>query len=254
MSTETRSEPEVAPAEPPRPTLVAQAIERLRAEIIAGALPAQQKIPLAETARRLGMSPIPLREALRALTAEGWVISSPQRGYRVSPISEEELDGIYDVRVLVEPHAAFLAAKKCTSRDIDQIQGALVALQKTYDQPTPILDHAEAHQQFHFAIYRPCGSPVLLEVIERLWQRGRRYQEVSATFRPAKQDRTERHRLLASAAIAGDADGLAQQLTSHLVETNERLRWLFTARTHTPAFLVSNPTRWCESITMPRSG
>src|SRR5690242_4657103 len=85
------------------PTLVERAAEGLRAEILDGTLAPGDRVHLADAAERLGMSMVPVREALRSLASEGLVYAVPQRGYRVSELSLDDLEDTYRLRVELDP-------------------------------------------------------------------------------------------------------------------------------------------------------
>ena len=84
------------------PTSISEAVtDTLRSAILNGQLKPGQKLPQAEIAEQLGVSRIPLRDALRRLEVEGLVLMDDRRGARVAEVSMEELDEIFQMRILL---------------------------------------------------------------------------------------------------------------------------------------------------------
>jgi DNA-binding GntR family transcriptional regulator len=89
----------------PPPTAEARATETLRAAILAGGLRPGDRVNQEEWAERIGVSAIPVREALRALAGEGLVTYRPRRGYAVTELSLAELEEVYALRRMLETAA-----------------------------------------------------------------------------------------------------------------------------------------------------
>ena len=114
------------------------------------------------------MSPTPIREALRLLQAEGLIANEPHHGMVVRTYAVEEADEVYAVRVLVEPLATGKAALRATPiqlRELQKLHRRFVAAARS-DHPNT----ATLNASWHRALYDAAGSPVLLEVIMRLWR------------------------------------------------------------------------------------
>jgi DNA-binding GntR family transcriptional regulator len=197
------------------PTLVERAVQGLRDEILDGTLAPGDRVHLTDAAARLGMSMVPVREALRSLAAEGLVCAVPQRGYRVSELSLGDLDDTYRLRLVLDPMAAELAVPNMTERELRVVRTAFDGLVAAYAAGDHVR-HARFHRAFHFAIYEPCASPWLLRFLNQLWENSIRYQRLSHRRRGSLQDRAEEHRRILDAVEAGDAAGAAQRVREHL--------------------------------------
>lgn len=158
-----------------RRSLVEEAVEILRDEIISGELAPGNRIPLEETAERLGMSGVPLREALESLVAKGLVVAVRQRGYRVSEIDYADSEDLYSVRLMLEPHVARSAAEKITDDQVARLELLYRELLAATTKKTA----REANKRFHLFIYSVYGSMWTIRVIEMLWDAGARYRELS---------------------------------------------------------------------------
>lgn len=201
--------------EHPPATLVDRAVEGLRTEILEGRLEPGQRVHLAGAAERLGMSGVPVREALHALAAEGWVVRYPQRGYRVAEPSVEDFQDTCRLRLVLDPMAAELAAQRLGPAELRQVGGALDDLVEAFDQADEER-YATAHRRFHFAIYEASGSPWLVRLIGVLWEHTERYQRLQFHQSGLLADRLDEHRVIYDACAAGDADRAAAAMRAHL--------------------------------------
>jgi DNA-binding GntR family transcriptional regulator len=192
-----------------------QALGRLREEIVSGELAPGARVHLSEAAERLGMSIVPVREALRSLVAEGLVLSLPQRGYRVAPTSNEDLSDVYRLRLVLDPMATALAVPRLTGADRRDLTGAMTALERAYATGDRAL-HRDAHRRFHFGIYDACGSPWLIRFLDLLWVASYRYQRLSAPRRGTLTDRGAEHRRILDACLEGDGELAALLMRKHL--------------------------------------
>lgn len=166
-------------------TVTEQVLSQLRELIISGELAPGARIDQGDLAQRFGVSVVPVREALARLQSSGLVRIVPHRGVFVEAISADELVDIYNVRELLEEHAARLAAEHLTERD-------LLALDQIYEQMTAAGDASDfdaylaLNRAFHFTIYRAAGRAYLLQIIEQLWDRSTRYRLVQLHAIPGR--------------------------------------------------------------------
>jgi len=146
------------------PTSISEAVtDTLRSAVLNGQLKPGQKLPQAEIAEQLGVSRIPLRDALRRLEVEGLVLMDDRRGARVAEVSMEELDEIFQMRILLEPTCAEAAVGKLTDEEADRLIKLLVAMDEP-DTAEPL--HAmSARRDFYQELYSMSGRPRITETI-----------------------------------------------------------------------------------------
>src|SRR3954469_192137 len=119
------------------------AVVQLRALLISGALAPGTRVDQAKLAEGLGVSLVPIREALGRLQAAGLVEIVPHRGVFVSNVSAEELVDIYTVREILEEQAARLAVSRLSEQDVEALSGlasAMAAAVKAKDHDR-LLEH-----------------------------------------------------------------------------------------------------------------
>ena len=192
----------------------------LRERIVAGEAP-PGPIRQDALAAELGVSKIPLREAMARLEQEGLLQSEANRGYFVRPLGADEAREIYALRRKLEPEMAGLAARKA---DAEAQAEAALALKA--------LDHAtRAHRAgvgtlnraFHLALVRPAGRPVTFGIVERLHILSDRY--VCKHLEPLGRDRraNQEHRALLDAWLARDSRAVTRLLAAHIDATQDDL-------------------------------
>jgi DNA-binding GntR family transcriptional regulator len=181
-------------------------IGALRDAILTGVLEPGARLRQEELADVFGTSRIPVREALRALEYEGLVTSEPHRGFTVTALDADDVEEVYELRILLESHAVRLALPLITDDD-------LADLDALYRQMTDAADPDEqlaARERFYLRLYSVTGQPRLVGLIARL------RQEVARALRwPTLQHAPTIHESFFEAVRTGDADRASTQLAAH---------------------------------------
>lgn len=198
-------------------TLADRAFTALHGAIVAGHLAPGERLPIEELGLALGMSAMPIREALRRLDAAGLVENIPHRGGRVTELSIPDLAEVYDARLALEPLAVRRAAEHFREEEAELATARLVTLNGLEDDNSA--ETWAAHTAFHFALYEAAASSWLLRLIQPLWETSQRYRlAIPGVARKLDTRRTEHEQILA-ACIAHDADLAARALHDHLATT-----------------------------------
>lgn len=144
--------------------------ENLRRELIEGRFAPGQSLSLRRIASASGVSPMPVREAVKRLISEGAIELLPNRTIAVPRLRRRDFIELTGVRVMLEGYAAELATARVDSKLILQLaKKNLDLIQAVYDgDKTRAM---QMNQEFHFDIYRASGSLVLVPLIEALWMR-----------------------------------------------------------------------------------
>lgn len=202
-------------------SFTAQAYTRIRDDILACRLGPGQKINISELCSQLGFSLGAVREALSRLTSEGLVESEPNKGFRVAPITQEELEDLTQTRILIEGECLKSAIRNGDLRWETGIVSTLFELSRIplQDPQDPARVHpvwVETHRRFHEALVAACDSPWLLRLREMLYAQSERYRSASVPLDQTRRDIASEHRALADAAIARDAQTACAALRDHL--------------------------------------
>ena len=212
------SDPE--PIKGTSPALSADAVaDSLREQILDGTLASGLQLRQEDLARRFGVSRIPGREALGRLQAEGLVEHVPNCGSVVASRSVDELVEMLDIRIALETLAVRLAVPNLEPADIKAVREVM----RRYDASDSPRQWAELNLEFHLVLYRPCGRPRLLKMIEDL-VRGvsiHLRQHISHTV-GRKQPQAE-HSDILKACIAGDGERAAALTQQHIERTKVAL-------------------------------
>jgi DNA-binding GntR family transcriptional regulator len=141
--------------------------------IRSGELAMGQRLKQLHVARHLGASQTPVREAIRTLEQEGWLISEFGRGTRVRQLSLQEIDEIYEMRELLEGFMARKAAVLLTESQIDQLRELAVAADNAEEKDSFTADAPSSDDlNFHLALARLVGNGILLDFYHRLCNLG----------------------------------------------------------------------------------
>lgn len=203
-------------------TLSEQVFEIVREQIVTGKLPGNAPIRQDALASELGVSKIPLREALARLEQEGLLSSHANRGYAVRPMSAEQAEEIFALRLSIEPQAAAYAATIADDADRD---GARIAFEELDSAAGERLaEVAVRNRVFHTALVRPGRRLLTTQLVERLAILAERY--VVAHLQPAGREHRAHleHRQLLDAWLARDEGLMGTLLASHIQSTLTDLR------------------------------
>ncbi len=203
-------------------TLSEQIFTIVREQIVSGKLPVDQAIRQDALANQLGVSKIPLREALARLEQEGLLVGQANRGYFVRAMSSGEAEEIYALRLAIEPEAVAAGALSATDADRAAAREALTALDVAAAEH---LDEVAAHnREFHMALVRPGGRLLTTQLVERLQILSERY--VHKHLEPAgREDRAHlEHAGLMAAWESADADRARALVRAHIEGTLTDLR------------------------------
>ena len=202
--------------------LADQLVELVRDRILSGEVPPDLPIRQDALATELGVSKIPLREALTRLEQEGLLRSQANRGFFVRSLSTGDAEEVYALRLKLEPEAA-ARASVCANADQQRIATQTL---ETLDRITDAhgAGVGASNRAFHLALIQPCGQPITFNILERLQVLSERY--VRKHLEPLGRDEraNEEHRTLLETWLARDGDGVAALMRAHIGQTLDDLR------------------------------
>jgi DNA-binding GntR family transcriptional regulator len=149
-------------------TAEAIAASELRSAIVRGDLAPGAKIRQEATARELGISLIPLREALKTLASEGVVTYHPQRGYFVTELPGTAIHNIAVVRSLLEAETERNAMPHIGKDETTAMRAHLRTQERAVEDRDAVTMIA-ANRSFHFTIFEHCDNPWLVRFVTQLW-------------------------------------------------------------------------------------
>jgi DNA-binding GntR family transcriptional regulator len=207
----------------PRRSLHDELAERLRSQIVEGALPPGEKIVEKDLCAAFGVSRTPLREALKVLAHEGLVVLTPHRGAHVSHLTVSDLEAAFPVIGALEALAGELACERATDGEISGIS----SLHKKMETAYKARDRARyfrLNQQIHEAMARAARNPVLDQMRDMLAGRLARARYYANISTPRWDQAMTEHEDILAALEARDGARLGQVLKDHLAHKLETLR------------------------------
>ncbi|MBE9639920.1 GntR family transcriptional regulator [Salipiger mangrovisoli] len=208
-------------------TLSEQVHETLSEMLLSGQLRPHDRISLRDLAEKLGVSMMPVREAVSRLAAGGALLVEPKRAVQVPLMSAEEFSDLTEMRVLTEAQAARLAAARATPEEIEGILALAERYEAILDTANGSPEAVAANKELHFALYRAAGSQMLMDVITMLWLKAGPIinYDIGARAAVAQEEEVSRsrghhsrahHRQLCAALRAHDPEAAARAVTEDI--------------------------------------
>jgi len=159
----------------PPESMADQVFAIIRRAIMSGDLPAGHRLRIRDVAAQVGTSVMPVREAIRRLEEAGLAERVPHKGAVVRSLGLVELIHIYDARRVLETEAARRGARAITRADVQDMEGGYHRLQALVAKGD-LVGALDADEDLLLVLYRAGENPVLVELIQGLWQRCRPYK------------------------------------------------------------------------------
>lgn len=190
-------------------TVIARAI---RGSILSGEFAEGSSLKQRDLARRFGVSATPVREALSRLEVEGYVANRLHQGAVVRGI-HDRVEENWRLRAHLEPLATQLAVPRLSTQALDEVRRGADAFAHAGPDSAP-----RANREFHMALYRHSGSPVLIRFISELWQT----IDLEPTTLRQPEVSAREHAEIVEAVAAGDAERAADLVRRHIEGTAPR--------------------------------
>jgi GntR family carbon starvation induced transcriptional regulator len=224
-------------------TLTTDLFEQIRSDILHNRLDPGSRLLFRDMRERYHSGLSPLREALMRLVSEGLVLLEDHKGFRVAPVSREEMIDIANTLLELEAIAIRMAIEKGDDRWESQIVARYHELSKReMFAPDGTLDiEWEARNvAFHEALYEACGSPSLKLVCHLLYERHSRYRRLRTRQGDPSRNVAKEHEGLMRATIGRHADAAVALLRKHRAATMADVTARWPAREAGRSTLVSN--------------
>lgn len=195
-------------------------MQELEAMIVRGDIVSGERISEAALAKRLGISRAPVREACRALTQAGLLVSIRNRGVFVNTISLEEALDLYEVRALIEAEMAAKFAEIATAAQKAEL-GELVATMERLAGDGDAAQYYETNIAFHRFIAENCGNREMQAIFRSASMRLHIYRKNRLRSHSNMLTSNRRHAELAAAIRASDADEARRCMRAHILVSKE---------------------------------
>ncbi|KPC97588.1 HTH-type transcriptional regulator McbR [Geobacillus sp. BCO2] len=183
------------------------------------------RVVIDQIARELGLSSIPVREAIRQLEAEGLVEFKPYAGAVVSNINEKEYIETLSVLAVLEGYATALGSSHLTKEAIDRLEQVNERMERALEE-LELERFSELNYEFHSLIYAHCGNAYLEEQIKQIWQRMKRIRVYGFTLIPqrAKASIEEHREIIRLLREQAPPYEIEQYVRQHKINTAEAFK------------------------------
>ena len=196
--------------------------ESLREAIRSGVLKPGERIMEIQLAEELGVSRTPVREAIRKLELEGYVVMMPRRGTYVASMSIRDINEIFEIRTALESLSNGLAADHITDDELEHLQRLLVII-GGYIKEGNIEKIVETDIEFHDLLYHAARNERLVGIISNLRDQLTRFRTLSMTYPGRLEETLEEHRLIVDAIASGDRKAASRAAERHMENSEKTL-------------------------------
>lgn len=201
--------------------------DQLRLAISQGRLKPGEWLRQDRLARELGVSHMPVREALKQLAAEGIVEYLPYRGMRVAEFTLDDIEDIYAVRAALEGRAARAAASRLTAEQIQELRRLVQGLADTM-APELVAENRRINRRFHELIYHASGRSYLMRALDQLWSWFPTmfldtYEPTARAPVAGRDTDVEEHQAIVEALAARDGALAEQLMAEHVLRAGQQL-------------------------------
>lgn len=207
-------------------SLTDQVVEDLRREILRAQLAPGELVNEPELAARYGVSKTPVREALRLLLQEGWVLIMPRKGYLIRPLALDDVREIFALRRLLEPALTADTARRRSDRDVEALRG-IVAHHLSAESEFDVM--IQAANDFHQSIADLSGNERAAKIISRLLDEVNRLMHLMPRLEDHLRSVAEvqAHQEILAAIEDQDGEAAAERMREHLVVAGRSMAQAF---------------------------
>lgn len=205
-----------------RQTVTHQATEALRERILRGVYADNTPLRQDALAAELGVSRIPIREALRQLEAEGLVVFNPHRGAVVSSLSVEEIDELFELRAQIESDLVRRAIVRTRTEHVSRAKEILKAYEAAF-RTGEVGEWGKLNWEFHSTLYAPANRPFTMAIIQRLHQQSDRYMRMQLVLTHGESRAIDEHRAILASVAAQDVKEASSLMRQHILNAGRQL-------------------------------
>ena len=205
-----------------------EAYARILERIVSLEMPPGSVVNEARLREELKIGRTPIREALQRLARENFVRSIPHRGTFVTDVNITDLARITEVRMVLESHAARLAAEKLSAADREAIEELLALVRRSYVTAPRDLMHLD--QRIHRTVYRAARNPFLEATLERYFNLSLRLWYLVLDREVRLREAVDEHIELLQALLAGNGDRAEDIMRRHVTGFEHEIRKVLVER------------------------
>lgn len=195
-----------------------QVAQALRAALVAGEMRPGVLYSAPTLAEKFGVSATPVREAMLDLASEGLVEAVRNKGFRVTELSDRDLDEMTQLRMLIEVPTVGEIAARCDSEMAPKVEALRESARdiETLAVKRDLIGYVAADRQFHLALLALAGNSHLVHVIDNLRSRSRLYGLQQLADRGQLGESAREHEMMVDVVLAGDSEGATRLMAQHI--------------------------------------
>lgn len=193
--------------------------ETLREAIINGLLKPGERMMEIQLAEELGVSRTPVREAIRKLELEGFVVMVPRKGAYVAGISMKDIADVFEIRAALEGLAAALAAERITEEELEHLERLLVKIAEC-NEANDLNSLVDVDTEFHDTLYKACRNERLIQIVSHLREQIQRFRTTSLASPGRMKYALEEHKKIVEAVSERNIE-LARAIAIEHIENAE---------------------------------
>lgn len=189
--------------------------ESMREAILSGVLEPGERLMEIQLAEEMGVSRTPVREAIRKLELENFVVMIPRKGAYVAGVSLKDVADVFEIRSALEGLAAGLAAERITDDELEQMEQALFF--RTSENEMDLEQIVKSDTDFHALVYRASRNERLVQILENLREQIQRFRSTSLAVPGRNKSAIEEHRMIVEALRNHDSEEAQSLAMAHIV-------------------------------------
>ena len=196
-------------------------LDAIRSAIMSGILQPRERLMEIQMAEELGVSRTPIREALRKLELEGFIVMVPRKGAYVADLSFKDIADVFEIRAALEGLAAGLAAERITEEELEDLERLLVEKREAITQ-NDIGKLVEVDTKFHELMYKASRNERLSSIISNLREQIQRFRLTSLSFPGRMKESLDEHKKIVEAIQSRDIQ-VARHVAQEHIENAENV-------------------------------
>lgn len=189
--------------------------ESMRDAILSGVLQPGERLMEIQLAEEMGVSRTPVREAIRKLELENFVVMIPRKGAYVAGVSSKDVADVFEIRSALEGLAAGLAAERITEDELEQMERVLFCRSNEGDMD--LEEVVKTDTDFHALVYSASRNDRLIQILANLREQIQRFRSTSLAVPGRNKLALEEHRAIVDALRNHDSEEAQALAIAHIV-------------------------------------
>ncbi|WP_407305918.1 GntR family transcriptional regulator [Desulfosporosinus sp. SB140] len=193
--------------------------ESMREAILTGVLEPGERLMEIQLAEEMGVSRTPVREAIRKLELENFVVMIPRKGAYVAGVSLKDVADVFEIRSALEGLAAGLAAERVTDEELEQMEQAL--FYRANEGDLNLEQIVERDTDFHALVYKASRNERLIQILANLREQIQRFRSTSLAVPGRNKLAIEEHRMIVEALRNHNSEEAQALAMAHIVTAED---------------------------------